>query len=184
MESVDRCSRRDAEAKFDATGDVVAMTTIQSSTVDGVDDPQEVLGLLREQDSLYAKLETFADRQRDLVTADDVGPLLMVLADRQRLAGELAEISRRLGPVRRRWSTYRTSLTQPQLDEAERLLDGVADRLNRVISCDEHDARVLSVRRQAVARALQVNHSTGQAMQAYQQNAKRSGRLDCTDEVQ
>ena len=83
-----------------------------------------------------------------------------------------------------RWSTYRTSLTRPQLDEAERLLDGAADRLNRVIACDEHDARVLSVRREAVARALQVSHSAGQAMRAYQQNAKGAGRLDCTDEVQ
>ena len=160
------------------------MTMTQRSPVDGVDDPQEVLGLLRRQDSLYAKLESFADRQRNLVTADDVGPLLTVLADRQRLAGELAEISQRLGPVRQRWSTYRTSLTRPQLDEAERLLDGAADRLNRVIACDEQDARVLSVRREAVARALQVSHSAGEAMQAYQQNTKRTGRLDCTDEVQ
>ena len=141
-----------------------------------------VLDLLREQASLYAKLESMATRQRSLVTEDDVGPLLGLLADRQRLSDQLTKLSTRLTPVRREWETYRRCLSPTQQDEADRLLSDAGGRLRRIIESDEQDARVLSGRKQAVATALQATHSTSQALQAYRTPTGRSDRLDCVDE--
>lgn len=141
-----------------------------------------VLDLLREQASLYAKLESLAARQRLLVTEEDVGPLLGLLADRQRLSEKLTRLSTRLAPVRREWEACRRCLSPAQRDEADRLLGDAGGRLRRIIESDEQDARVLSGRKQAVATALQATHSTNQALRAYRAPTGRVDRLDCVDE--
>lgn len=141
-----------------------------------------VLDLLREQASLYAKLESLAARQRSLVTEDDVGPLLGLLADRQRLSEQLTRLSTRLAPVRGEWETCRRCLSPAQQAEADRLLSDAGGRLRRIIESDEQDARVLSGRKQAVATALQATHSTNQALRAYRAPTGRADRLDCVDE--
>ncbi len=145
-------------------------------------EADEVLRLLREQVALYTRLESFADRQRMLVSGDDPGRLLPLLADRQKLSLELRRVATRLEPVRRNWSGYRARLTPPQRREADHLLNDARARLGRVIEGDERDARILSVRKEAAAQTLRAIHSTGQAITAYREPAKRAARLDCTDE--
>jgi hypothetical protein len=154
------------------------METATETTLDG---SEEALVLLREQDVLYAKLERFAARQRTLVTGDDPGPLLSLLADRQRLSTELAGIARRLEPVRRAWATYRERLTQPQRIEADRLLEDAAQRLRRVIESDEQDARLLSIRKESAGATLRATHAAGFAIDAYRAPAGQSNRLDFLD---
>lgn len=144
--------------------------------------PEEVLTLLKEQASLYTKLESLATHQRSLVTGDDMGPLLSVLADRRKVSEALGEIVSRLAPVRRRWSTYRTRLTSSQRHRADRWLADASERLERVMESDQHDARVLSGRKQAVAEALRTTHASGQAISAYRTSMVGRSRLDCTDE--
>ncbi|MGB2986682.1 MAG: flagellar export chaperone FlgN [Phycisphaerae bacterium] len=158
------------------------MTTSGDRTVEAVNSPEDVLGLLREQASLYVKLETLAVRQQSLVTAEDAGPLLMLLADRQKLLERLAGLATRLEPVRRRWAAYRERLSNPQRAEADRLWEEVRRRLRRIIESDEQDARVLSARKQSVAKALCTTHSTSQAISAYRAPAGRTPRLDYVDE--
>ena len=158
------------------------MRSVDDTPVDAPDLPDGVLDLLREQASLYAKLESMAGRQRSLVTEDDVGPLLGLLADRQRLSAQLTKLSTRLAPVRREWETCRRCLSPAQQAEADRLLSDAGGRLRRIIESDEQDARVLSGRKQAVATALQATHSTSQALQAYRAPTGRSDRLDCVAE--
>ena len=143
---------------------------------------EDVLSLLREQVELFARLEGFAGRQRNLVTGEDPGRLLSLLADRQKLSSELQRIATILEPVRRDWPSYRTNLTGPQRIEADKLLEDATNRLERIIESDEQDAKLLSVRREAAARTLRTAHSAGQAMRAYREPAKRTGRLDCVDE--
>jgi len=144
--------------------------------------PGDVLRVLREQARLYDELETLAKRQRVLVTDDDIGPLLALLADRQRLSERLVLLGTRLAPIRREWTRYREKLSPPVRDEADRCLGDASAALQRVLDRDAHDARVLSGRKHSVAAALGRTQSTREAMSAYRVNAASSGRLDCTDE--
>jgi len=143
----------------------------------------EVLGLLREQASMYGRLETLATRQQLLVSVEDAGPLLALLADRQKLAEGLTGIASRLEPVRCGWRVYRERFSETERVEADRLWDDVRQRLRRIIERDEQDARVLSARRQSVRQALQTAHATGQALSAYRAPSVGANRLDCVDEV-
>ena len=83
------------------------MTCSVDKTVDPVETPGDVLDLLREQLSLYTKLETCASRQRPLIASEDAGPLLSLLAERQKLSVELAGVGARLEPIRRDWEIHR-----------------------------------------------------------------------------
>jgi hypothetical protein len=151
-------------------------------TVAAVESPEDVLTLLRRQASLYAGLESLATRQRSLVTEDEVSPLLGLLGERQKLSQELSVIATSLAPSRKEWAVYRRRFTPSQRTEAERLLQDINGRLQRIIETDEHDARVLSARKQAVAQTLRATHSTSQAISAYRAPTSRPRRLDCIDE--
>ena len=70
---------------------------------------QEALALLRRQALLFAKLESVAVKQGDLISRDDATPLLALLADRQRLAMDLSQIGRRLESARRNWVATRNA---------------------------------------------------------------------------
>lgn len=129
--------------------------------------PGDVLALLRDQAALYARLESIAERQRTLVTRDDTTPLLVLLADRQRLSRTLSDVGRQLAPIRGEWSTYREQLDAAQQQEADRLVEEIADRLKRVIEGDERDARLLSARREMTSRALRTMHAGTPVRTAY-----------------
>ena len=143
---------------------------------------EEVLVLLRRQAELYGRLEALAERQKSLVTGDDIGPLLSLLAERQKLSDALMDVAGRLAPVRRRWASSRTRLPPPQRAEADRLVQEAEQRLERLIENDTRDARVLSGRRHSVATALRMTHSTGEAMSAYRTAPSAVGRLDLVSE--
>ena len=157
------------------------MTTANDTTA-ALETPDTVLQLLREQASMYGSLESLASAQRSLVTGDDAGPLLSLLADRQKLSDGLARLAGRLAPVRRDWSSYHSRFTPGQREEADRLVDEASARLQRVIERDEQDAHILSGRKQMVARALRATQSTRQAISAYRVPNHGSGRLDCVNE--
>ncbi|MEK6675098.1 MAG: hypothetical protein AABZ47_05510 [Planctomycetota bacterium] len=142
----------------------------------------EAMSLLREQDSLYARLEGLATRQRLLVHRAETHPLLQVLAERQRLSAELMQITSRLEPVRSRWSSFREGFRLDQREEADQLLSKTGERLRRVLEGDEQDARLLMIRRKAVAQELHASHTSGEALRAYQSPVEPSARLDGWDE--
>lgn len=146
------------------------------------DTPEDVLDLLRKQDSMYTELESVSSRQRSLITGDDAGPLLTLLTDRQKLSDQLHRIATRLAPIRREWDGYRGRFTAAQRTEADQLLSETGRRLQRLIENDEQDARVLSGRKQAVAQTLRATHSTSQAISAYRTPSDSLGRVSCVDE--
>lgn len=133
-------------------------------TADAVTD---VLELLREQASLYARLEQFAASQRKLVRDEDPAPLLALLADRQRLSAELTGIANRLTAARESWNEFRQRLAPAQRKEADDLVRGASDSLRRVIESDEQDARLLAIRKQRVQHDLRETRTTSQAIAAY-----------------
>ncbi len=57
--------------------------TETNSTPKTLHAPERLLNLLREQTALYAQLESLAGQQRTLISADDTGPLLSILARRR-----------------------------------------------------------------------------------------------------
>lgn len=129
--------------------------------------PEGVLALLRDQAALYARLESIVERQRTLVTRDDTTPLLVLLADRQRLSRTLSDVGRQLAPVRHDWAAYRRRLDAAQRQEADRLVEETANRLRRVIESDERDARVLSARRDITSHALRTMQAGTPVRTAY-----------------
>ena len=159
------------------------MTCSVDRTADPVETPGRVLDLLREQLSLYGKLETCASRQRPLIADEDAGPLLSLLAERQKVSVELADVAARLEPIRRSWEIHRRRFSSQERREADRLLTEIKGRLQRLVESDEEDTRLLSARKQAAAQALGATHSTGQALWAYRSSAERPGRLDHVDEA-
>jgi hypothetical protein len=144
--------------------------------------PRAVLNLLGEQAALYGRLEALAARQQVLVSTEQIGPLIQVLADRQRLSDELVRIGTRLAPLRRDWASYRNQLTEVEREEAEQLWKDARDRLRSVIESDERDARVLSGRKQTVAATLRSTQSNSHALSAYRGHGEASVRIDCVDQ--
>lgn len=123
-----------------------------------MEKPEEILGLLREQSALYARLESFAAWQRSLVCMKDTAPLISLLADRQRLSVDLTHLASRLASVRRSWAAFRERFSTSQRTEADGLIADVAQRLRRVIESDEKDASVLFLRNQGGSSSLQATH--------------------------
>ena len=145
--------------------------------------PENILSLLHEQVDLYAELAVYADEQRSLITMEDTGPLLAVLAKRQELSARLGDVVQRLEPVRRNWVTHRTRFDSTQRLEAEGLLADTRSRLRELIDRDEEDVRMLSARKQAVASAMRSTHSTGQALSAYRDDGIGTARVTHLDEA-
>lgn len=157
------------------------MTVVCDSSVASLELPEVVLGLLREQASMYGRLEGLARAQGSLVTCDDVGPLLSLLADRQKLAERLTHVAGRLAPVRKVWPLYRPRFSDEQRAEADRLVGEAGERLQRVIERDENDVRILSGKKQTVADSLRATQSSRQAIGAYRApkgETARPARLD------
>jgi hypothetical protein len=111
-----------------------------------------------------------------LVVQEDTRPLLALLAERQKLSLELAQVSRQLAPVRENWPSFRESLTAVERNEAAGLLEEIRESLSRVIESDEQDARSLGVRKQMVRQSLQASQAKGAAVGAYRSSLAPSGR--------
>ena len=150
-------------------------------TVRGDRTPDAVLGLLREQRSLYTELESLASKQRSLITGDDPTRLLELLAKRQLIASSLSKVAQRFEPMKRDWEAIRAGFDSNQRLEAEHLLDDIRVHLRRVIDGDEQDARLLSARKEATAGALRKSHSNQSALNAYQTPRQDAGTLNCLD---
>ncbi|MBU0718045.1 MAG: hypothetical protein KJ749_07340 [Planctomycetes bacterium] len=151
-------------------------------TADPMGSPEAGLALLRKQVALQTELESRAARQRTLIAADDAGPLLKLLAERQELVGKLTETCAQFKVLQPNWESVRERMTEAQRTEAVRLLAGIKEQFQRTIERDEQDARLLAVRKQAVAGVLRTTHSTNQAIEAYRVPAEQSKRFDQVDE--
>lgn len=157
------------------------MTTTRNSTQKDLHIPQRLLSMLREQASLYMQLEKLAEQQRNLISADDSGPLLSVLAQRRNLSARLGSISNGLEPVRCNWPEIREHLSSDLKIETQNLWNQTRKSINRLMKSDEQDARLLSARKESVRRELRSTHSTTHAITAYKNTPVElpgMGRLD------
>lgn len=146
------------------------------------DSSEQVLEMLRDQQRLFAKLESVAEHQRTLITRHDAVSLLSVLADRQRISAKLGELSKRFEPVRARWGAHRDRFDHAQRDEARQLLADIKGRIGRVMEADEQDVKLLSVQKQVAATAIRSAHLRSAAMAVYRAPAASVGARSRVDE--
>jgi len=142
-----------------------------------------LLGLLRRQAALHAQLEALGRTQQALVAAEDTQPLLKVLAQRQRLTGELQTVAAGLAPLRRDWTRLLEALPETERREARELVNAAKACISRLISADEEDAKKLQIRKQRTADALRSTQLNRRAVAAYSGSAPAGANcLDRTHE--
>lgn len=126
-----------------------------------------MVDLLRRQSRLYRDLESLGKKQQELVAVDDTRPLLKVLAQRQRLTGELLEVGKQLKPLRAKWDEAKDALPADTRSAVEKMLDDARTTLARVIAADAEDANRLQIRKQRTGAALSAVHANRKAVAAY-----------------
>lgn len=140
-----------------------------------IEEVEVMLDLLRRQGRLFDRLSALADKQRALIANEDTQPLLRILAERQKLTGELEGIGRAMAPWRAEWGRARAALSAEQRAEVDALVEGMNGRLESLLQSDEEDARRLQVRKQRVGDELRATRSNRQALSAYGRSTAGTG---------
>lgn len=155
-------------------------TKEKTSGINDTSLPQRLLSLLREQVSLYGRLESLAAKQKECVSDDDTGPLLDILTRRRTISTRLGAIATGLRPIRAHWPEIRDQLVEVHKMEAEKLWEVTKQSLGRLMAGDEQDARLLSARKESIRRELRETHTSTHALSAYRNrtNVVENSRLD------
>jgi hypothetical protein len=140
----------------------------------------QMLELLHCQVGLYQRLAALGKTQQCLIAADDPQPLLKILAERQRITGELQEVAGRLRPLRSAWESLGDARSAADRRSAEDLIGQSKALLGRLIDADTEDAQRLRIRKQRTGEALRLVHANRQAVAAYAAAPLTSTRLDRT----
>jgi len=142
------------------------MTTATTrTTADG--GHADLIAVIDRQGGLLGQLDALSQRQRALAEADDIEPLLALLAQRQEIVDQLARGSETV--ERLRVSRERAGGTPPQGERAEvqRRLNALAELAAAVSRRDEADQEVLRGRRERVASELAELTASKRAVSAY-----------------
>lgn len=123
--------------------------------------------LLDEQIDLYGTLDELSKRQHGIVEGDDTDALLRVLADRQDVIGQIAELSRALEPYRADWDANVNRLPDSERARIRGRLDHLAVVMEQIARRDEHDRDVIEQRRSAIGAELGGVKRGGVALSAY-----------------
>ena len=141
------------------------MTATQAIDVGG-----KLIDLLTQQRFLYRQLHQLAQKQSSLVDGKDPQMLLSVLANRQRLIDKLADIDRRLQPIRADWQQIAQSLDPAQRHQVQKLVDNVQQILGEILVRDEKDSQKLRDCSHEVSQQLQATSAGKRINKAYAQS--------------
>lgn len=117
-------------------------------------EPERLMALLAEQTGLYRQLRDLSERQRGLIVGDTPEDLLTILNQRQTLVNKLARLNESLAPFRRDWQQCYAALSPQHREQAGGLLAEMNQHLQAILQADSEDSKLLSVRKQSVARDL------------------------------
>lgn len=131
------------------------------------DDTGRLIELLEEQRTLFRQLRRLADRQQALIQADDVKPLLGLLADRQRLVDGLLGVNEQLAAYRKNWSAVYSGLDEGLRRRIAGLLEEANASFGTILQCDSRDSAALSAKRQEVGGRLMAVGNGSRARAAY-----------------
>lgn len=130
-------------------------------------DPHRLVALLRQQCLLYDQLRSLSDQQGKCIHGGQTEPLLVVLAQRQRVLGELNAVNDEMTPYRSRWGQVRQDMPPAMQQQVGELLRQVEDQLAHIIQQDERDRRQLQESRQQVGTELSRLNKASAAAAAY-----------------
>ena len=136
-----------------------------------------LIGLLEKQGQLYQQLASLGEQQTKIIAsglgsadqadADATEQLLRLLAQRQQLIDQLAEIHEQLAPYRADWPAFWQAISDQARCRIGPLVDQVEQLLAGIIAQDDQDKQKLQ---QAQARAgaeLKQLAAAGNAVNAY-----------------
>ena len=117
-----------------------------------------VIESLAEQVACYRRLAKLAQIQHEHVRQSRTEQLLEVLKARQEVLEQIANHERIVGPVKRQWPEYLTTLAPDERVRAEALMGETSSLLQQITSADRDDALVLQQRKLSLGR--EINRAT------------------------
>jgi hypothetical protein len=117
------------------------------------DDP--TISCLQRQVECYRRLAKLAALQHEHVQQGQTDALLDVLASRQVVLEEIAQIEREIAPAKRDWTSYLASMKGEARSRAEELLAETRTLLEQITSADKNDVLVLQQRKLNLGRQIQ-----------------------------
>ena len=126
-----------------------------------------LIALLEKQQALFEQFHQFSSQQADFVASGQTESLLSVLASRQRLLDELANLKVELEPYRSDWQQFQSQLSVTQRQHVDDLLKQTHSYLQEVMEQDQRDQAALQHLQGQVGSQLQRAVQAATAVQAY-----------------
>ena len=120
--------------------------------------PLPVIEALAAQVACYRRLAKLAEAQHDFIQNARTEELLQVLRDRQTLLDQLSGHEEVVGPVKRNWSQFVTTLDGDSRKRAEELMAESRTLLEQITNADRKDVMTLQQKKLNLGR--QINQAT------------------------
>ncbi len=117
-------------------------------------DIRNILDALQQQVACYRDLAKLAEQQHEHVQMSRVEELLAVLQKRQAVLDQIAALENTVGPVKRQWTSFLTTLDGPSRAQAENDLAETRRLLEEITTADRNDALVLQQRKLGIGKQL------------------------------
>jgi hypothetical protein len=127
----------------------------------------ELVNVLDQQREMLARVDDLGRQIGPLVEKDDSTGVLVVLASRERLIGELRVSSQSHAPLVAQWHQWRGAISEADRRLVQHRLDDIAWLQNRLVERDEADRRRLEARRDEVANEIAKLNTGNHAAAAY-----------------
>lgn len=113
-----------------------------------------VVSALSRQCDLCRTLESLSVRQSEQIRSGDSDGLLRVLAERQGIVDQVAELNDELSPYRAQWETCLAAAGRDERSRLELLVTQLTDLVERIARQDDADRAALESRRSALSTEL------------------------------
>ena len=106
------------------------------------------MAVLAAERDAYVRVLEMARRQRELAAAGKSEELLAVLAERQRLADEVAAAAERTREIKAAWNESAPKLAEPERARGAGLIAVIRDLLGKIIAEDDECRKLLGGQRE------------------------------------
>ena len=128
---------------------------------------QATLDALSEQVDCCQRLAKLQQMQHEHIAHGRVEQLLDVLKSRQQVVEQMAACEKIVGPVKKQWAQFVTTLDDPTRVKAEQLLAESRSLLEQITAADRDDALVLQQRRLNLGKEIRQTSSARQVHRMY-----------------
>ena len=126
-----------------------------------------IIFALEQQLACYRKLARLAEAQREHVQQSHVEALLEVLANRQMILNQLAELESVIRPAKARWQEFLGEIEPESRSKAEHLLVEARRLLEQIMASDRTDALALEQRKLNLGRQIKLASGARQINRQY-----------------